>query len=186
MKKKYAIYDSPIGEIKIEYEKEVVKDLYVKDKFFLEKGECSPITDLCYSQLLEYLKGERKEFSIPLSLEGTEFQKKVWEALKEIPYGKTVSYKDIAIAIGNPKGARAVGMANNRNPIMIIVPCHRVIGKNGKLVGYGGGLPLKEKLLEIEKNNRFAELLNRDTLNEEEKKELQLMLNQMKECSFKG
>ena len=105
-----------------------------------------------YQQLSEDLKGERKEFDLPLKLRGTDFQKRVWRALCDIPYGETRSYKQIAEAIGNPKAVRAVGMANNRNPITIVVPCHRVIGADGKLVGYGGGLEMKEFLLRLEKS----------------------------------
>lgn len=101
-------------------------------------------------QLQEYCKGKRKEFTLPLELEGTSFQVKVWQELLKIPYGTTKSYQDIAQAINNPKASRAVGMANNRNRIMIIIPCHRVIGSNGKLVGYAGGLKMKEELLKIE------------------------------------
>ena len=104
-------------------------------------------------QLDEYFAGKRKEFDIPTRLEGTEFQKRVWEELRKIPYGKTVTYKDIAEAVGCQKGFRAVGLANNRNPISIIYPCHRVIGSNGSLTGYGGGLDVKEKLLELERGN---------------------------------
>ena len=98
--------------------------------------------------------GQRKEFDIPLAPQGTDFQKKVWKALQNINYGTTASYKEIAQKINNPKAVRAVGMANNQNPIAIIIPCHRVIGSNGKLVGYAGGLELKQKLLELEKNNQ--------------------------------
>ena len=101
-------------------------------------------------QLSEYLKGERQMFYLPLNPRGTDFQKRVWRALCDIPYGETQSYKQIAEAIGNPKAVRAVGMANNRNPITIVVPCHRVIGADGKLVGYGGGLEMKEFLLRLE------------------------------------
>lgn len=101
-------------------------------------------------QLEEYFSGNRTMFDLPLKPEGTEFQKKVWNALLMIPYGDTRSYKDIAVQIHNPKGCRAVGMANNRNPIPIIIPCHRVVGANGTLVGYGGGLDIKVKLLELE------------------------------------
>lgn len=101
-------------------------------------------------QLREYLAGERQAFDLPLRPEGTEFQKKVWDALTAIPYGETRSYQEIAVQIGNPEACRAVGMANNRNPIPIIIPCHRVIGARGSLVGYGGGLDIKVKLLEIE------------------------------------
>ena len=101
-------------------------------------------------QLNEYLIGERTEFDLPLKPEGTAFQKKVWEALCTIPYGQTRSYKEIAVQIGNEKACRAVGMANNRNPISIIIPCHRVIGADKSLVGYGGGLNIKVKLLNLE------------------------------------
>lgn len=101
-------------------------------------------------QLKEYLSGKRKVFDVPLNPQGTEFQKRVWKALTEIPYGETRSYKDIAVKIGNPKACRAVGMANNRNPISILIPCHRVIGARGSLVGYGGGLDKKVQLLELE------------------------------------
>ncbi|APC42656.1 methylated-DNA--[protein]-cysteine S-methyltransferase [Clostridium estertheticum] len=104
-------------------------------------------------QLQEYFSGKRKTFDLPLAPSGTEFQQKVWSSLLEIPYGKTNSYKDIAKNVGNINAARAVGMANSKNPIFILIPCHRVIGANGKLVGYAGGLSVKEKLLEIEKQN---------------------------------
>ena len=111
----------------------------------------TPLVKEACRQLSEYLKGERKTFDLPLNPKGTDFQKCVWRALCDIPYGETRTYKQIAEAIGNPKAVRAVGMANNRNPITIIVPCHRVIGANGKLVGYGGGLEMKEFLLRLEK-----------------------------------
>ena len=104
-----------------------------------------------YEQLTDYLCGRRTNFDLPLNPEGTEFQKKVWDALCDIPYGETRSYKQVAEAVGNPKASRAIGMANNRNPIMIFIPCHRVIGADGSLVGYGGGLHIKEKLLSIER-----------------------------------
>jgi methylated-DNA-[protein]-cysteine S-methyltransferase len=102
-------------------------------------------------EIREYFNGERKEFTIPFKLCGTAFQMDVWNALKTIPYGETRSYKEIAALIGRPKAARAVGLANNRNPLSIIVPCHRVIGHNGALVGYGGGLSVKQHLLDIER-----------------------------------
>ena len=102
-------------------------------------------------QLSEYFEGKRKEFDLPLAFAGTDFQKRVWEALLTIPYGETRNYGEIAAQAGNPKAARAVGMANNRNPIVIICPCHRVIGSDGSLVGYGGGLPAKQYLLDLEK-----------------------------------
>lgn len=102
-------------------------------------------------QLEAYLNGELKEFTLPLSYEGTVFMKKVWQSLMDIPYGETRNYMEIAEVIGNGKAARAVGLANNRNPIPIIIPCHRVIGKNGKMVGYRGGLSIKQQLLELER-----------------------------------
>ena len=110
----------------------------------------TPLIKKAAAQLEEYLCGKRRQFNLPLVVHGTEFQVAVWQALQTIPYGETCSYKEIAAAIGRPKAVRAVGMANNRNPIVIIVPCHRVIGHDGSLTGYGGGLPLKERLLELE------------------------------------
>lgn len=108
------------------------------------------LTEKTKEQLKEYLNGTRRVFDLPLKPEGTEFQKKVWAALLTIPYGETRSYRDIAVQIANPKACRAVGMANNRNPIPVIIPCHRVIGAGQSLVGYGGGLDIKVKLLELE------------------------------------
>jgi methylated-DNA-[protein]-cysteine S-methyltransferase len=101
-------------------------------------------------QLREYFRGNLRQFDLPLALEGTPFQISVWERLREIPFGETISYGELARRIGQPNAARAVGLANGSNPIPIIVPCHRVIGSNGKLVGYGGGLEIKEKLLALE------------------------------------
>ena len=101
-------------------------------------------------QLQAYFGGELKEFDLPLALEGTDFQLRVWKALRTIPYGETISYAQLAQCIGNPKSVRAVGLANGSNPIPIIVPCHRVIGSDGSLTGFGGGLSTKKKLLELE------------------------------------
>lgn len=113
------------------------------------------LDDSCFAearrQLDAYFAGALRSFDLPLDLQGTPFQLQVWRALLEIPYGETVSYGEQARRIGNPKGVRAVGLANGRNPISIIVPCHRVIGKNGSLTGYGGGLDRKRFLLELEK-----------------------------------
>ena len=105
-------------------------------------------------QLEEYFTGGRREFSLALEADGTDFQRRVWEALREIPFGGTVSYGDIARRIGNPRAVRAVGLANGRNPISIIVPCHRVIGADGSLTGYGGGLERKRFLLALEKGGQ--------------------------------
>ena len=120
----------------------------------LYEGICQETDTIkeAHQQLTEYLKGERKTFDLALNLKGTDFQKQVWMALCDIPYGETRSYKQIAESIGNPKAVRAVGMANNRNPLLIVVPCHRVIGTNGKLVGYGAGIEKKEFLLRLEKS----------------------------------
>lgn len=108
------------------------------------------LTDKAFTQVEEYLRKERKSFDLPFKLKGTIFQIKVWQELLKTPYGETVSYGEIAEKLGNPKGARAVGMAVRNNPLWIIVPCHRVIGKNGNLTGYAGGLEIKRKLLQIE------------------------------------
>jgi methylated-DNA-[protein]-cysteine S-methyltransferase len=102
-------------------------------------------------QLRAYFAGELEDFDLPLSPQGTAFQQKVWSELCKIPYGETISYGELARRVGNPNASRAVGLANGSNPIPIIIPCHRVIGSNGKLTGYGGGLPIKEKLLALEK-----------------------------------
>src|SRR5580693_2240557 len=103
------------------------------------------------TQLRSYFAGEREEFDLSLAPEGTKFQQDVWRQLCEIPFGETISYGELARRIGNPQASRAVGLANGSNPIPIVIPCHRVIGSNGKLTGYGGGLPIKEKLLALEK-----------------------------------
>lgn len=121
-------------------------------KATLLEGE-NPHFDTLRQQLKEYFKGECKEFNIPLDLVGTDFQKKVWKSLIEIPYGSTISYGEQAKLIGKPKAVRAVANANAKNKVSIILPCHRVIGADGKLTGYGGGLWRKEKLLELEKQH---------------------------------
>ncbi len=103
-----------------------------------------------YSQLKEYFSGERKQFDLALEIEGTEFQKRVWNELLTIPYGRTISYKDLAVRLGDEKVIRAAASANGANPLPIVIPCHRVIGSDGSLIGYGGGLEIKEKLLILE------------------------------------
>ncbi len=110
----------------------------------------APILELAAGQLREYFAGERQEFTLPLEPKGTDFQMSVWKALTQVPYGQTRSYARIAAEIGNPKAARAVGMANNKNPIAIIIPCHRIVGSNGALTGYAGGLEIKRRLLALE------------------------------------
>ena len=148
----FAVYNTKIGKLKIEYENDVLTGIaYTENE--KEQGIRSELSDKTVLQLEEYFDGRRKEFDIPIKLIGTEFQKKVWKELLKIPYGATVSYKDIAIKIGNPKACRAVGMANHNNPILIIVPCHRVINENKNLGGYALGLDLKRRLLVLEKEN---------------------------------
>ncbi len=145
-------YKSPFGVFTIKYMDD--KIIFVKkigDEY--KKTPDTKLTSCLKKQLDEYFAGNRKDFDIQYELTGTEFQKKVWDALTKIPYGKTVSYKHIATMVGNPKASRAVGLANNKNPITIIVPCHRVVGTSGKLVGYAGGLPMKESILDLEKSN---------------------------------
>lgn len=114
----------------------------------------TPLLDEAARQMEEYLAGRRKAFDLPLAPVGTPFQQRVWAALRAIPYGETRTYQQIAQAAGSPKGFRAVGMANHANPLLIVVPCHRVIGKDGSLTGFGGGLPLKERLLALEAAHR--------------------------------
>ena len=113
-------------------------------------GAFDPLLAEAARQLHEYFTGERKAFDLPLSIKGTDFQQAVWNALMDVPYGETRTYGEIAKAIGKPKAARAVGMANNRNPVSIVIPCHRIIGADGSLTGYGGGLNAKEFLLKLE------------------------------------
>ena len=149
--KKIFYYDTYAGRIGIAEEDGAITNLIFSERDW--KVEETELIKETKRQLDEYFAGKRKEFDVPTRLEGTEFQKRVWNELKNIPYGKTVTYKDIAEAVGCPKGYRAVGLANNRNPISIIYPCHRVIGSNGSLTGYGGGLDVKEKLLALESGN---------------------------------
>lgn len=150
---KFAVYKTKVGFYKITYTDTHIVGLK-KSNHPENMGEASALSDAAYVQITEYFFGKRKSFDLPIASKGTDFQKKVWQALCDIPYGETRSYKDIAIAVGNPKASRAVGMANNRNPIAIVVPCHRVIGSSGKLVGYAGGLETKEKLLALEAEHK--------------------------------
>jgi len=143
-------YETEIGIIGIRENSKSITDIFFSKVDTNDNIEETYLIKECFKQLKEYFEGNRIKFDLPLETRGTEFQKKVWDELLKIPYGETKSYKDIAIAIGNEKACRAIGMANNKNHIPIIIPCHRVIGSNGKLVGYAGGLNVKEKLLNIE------------------------------------
>lgn len=150
----YYIYKTHYGDILIEDNgKSIVKIEVTEESNNNKELKETELIKNAYSELMEYLNGKRQDFNFPIDPIGTDFQKKVWKALIQIPYGETRSYKDIAESIDNPKAYRAVGLANNKNPIQIVIPCHRVIGSNKKLVGYRGGLELKEKLLVLEREN---------------------------------
>ena len=148
--------DSPIGELLLVGDGATLSGLYMQDGRKPKRiasgwsEAAAPFADV-RAQLEEYFAGERTTFDIPLAPEGAPFEREVWRALEEIPYGETVSYGEIARRVGQPTAARAVGTANGRNPIAVIVPCHRVIGADGSLTGYGGGLERKRLLLELER-----------------------------------
>ena len=158
MKEYKAYYPSDIGLLEIIGTKASIKAVNFVEaeasEDSLKQTDLPPLIAACFSQLDEYFRGERQEFSLELDPEGTDFQNAVWHQLTTIPYGQTVSYLDIAKRVGNEKAVRAVGAANGQNKISIIVPCHRVIGSNGQLTGYGGGLWRKAWLLNHEK--RFS------------------------------
>lgn len=145
------LINTPIGTIRIKGNADAVTAVEFDDKHeYYVEGELTAPVENCVKQLHEYFDGKRTEFTIPLQLEGTKFQSKVWEELRNIPFAETVSYTNITDNIGLANGQRAVGNANNHNPIVILVPCHRVIGADGKLVGYAGGVWRKAWLLEHE------------------------------------
>ena len=143
------IYNSPIGALAIVSDGEFITELRFKNHLETQ-DKSDEIIKKCVAELELYFAGKLQAFTVPIKPSGTDFQKIVWEELEKIPYGEVISYKELAKRINNPKAIRAVGGANNRNPISIIIPCHRVIGMNGKLVGYGGGLENKEFLLNHE------------------------------------
>lgn len=153
-------YETSIGKVVIAENGVGITDLYVTDKIIKDDMEIkeTPLLREAVKQLNEYLFGKRTVFKLPLAPQGTEFQQKVWSVLQTIPYGQRWSYKQVAEAIGNPKACRAVGMANNKNPIMIVIPCHRVVGSNGNLVGYACGLDMKEQLLQLEKESAVVRI----------------------------
>jgi len=150
-------YNYPIGIVGIAEEDGAISRVFFCEEKSLEGFEVieTQLIKKAAGQLREYFDGKRKEFDLPLALHGTDFMVSVWQALMTIPIGETRSYKEVAAMISKPSACRAVGMANNRNPIAIIIPCHRVIGQNGDLVGYGGGLPTKQFLLELEKCHAY-------------------------------
>lgn len=146
----YFTYQTALGDLTICEEDNAI--VAISTYFRSEEGEEkeTALMQKAYQQLTEYMTGNRKSFDFPIAPKGTDFQKQVWQALCEIPYGQTRTYKQIAEAIGNPKAVRAVGMANNRNPLIVVVPCHRVIGIKGQMVGYAAGVDKKEFLLRLE------------------------------------
>lgn len=158
MQLSYQFLDSPVGQLKlVAHETALVAVLWENENpnrvrlAALVEDLQHPILLKTAQQLNEYFAGKRQQFDLPLDFEGTAFQQQVWQALLTIPFGETRSYKQIAEQIGNVKAVRAIGAANGKNPISIIAPCHRVVGANGKLVGFAGGLENKEILLKIEK-----------------------------------
>ena len=151
----YTTFESPVGPLLL------AGDSNALQRVSFESSKHSALTQAEWKQnraafaevirqLQAYFRGELKVFDVPLAMEGTDFQLRVWNALRAIPYGETISYAQLAERIGNPKAVRAVGLANGSNPIPIIVPCHRVIGSDGSLTGFGGGLPIKKILIELE------------------------------------
>ncbi|HXM20296.1 MAG TPA: methylated-DNA--[protein]-cysteine S-methyltransferase [Terriglobales bacterium] len=156
MTMRYAQIESPLGPLLLAADDAGLRQiLFVKGRHPAQpesswKEDCAPLKETI-RQLYAYFAGELENFDLQLAPEGTPFQLGVWRRLCDIPYGETISYGELAGRIGNPKASRAVGLANGSNPIPIVIPCHRVIGSNGKLTGYGGGLPIKEKLLALER-----------------------------------
>jgi methylated-DNA-[protein]-cysteine S-methyltransferase len=146
---------TPLGKLGVAEQGGNITDVYFAGDTIPQDAELAetPLIKEAFSQLAAYFAGERREFSLPLAPHGTVFMQTVWQALYAVPYGTTTSYKDIAHAINNPKAMRAVGLANSKNPIPIFIPCHRIIGSNGKLVGYSGGLGIKIFLLALEKQS---------------------------------
>lgn len=153
MKKYYAI-TTAVGPITLTESQGVITALSFTEQKAGHVYEETPLLGEAARQIEDYLKGERKEFDLPCRAQGTVFQEKIWTILKTIPYGERWTYKEVAQKAGNPRAARAVGMANHHNPLAIIIPCHRVVGSNGRLIGYAGGLAIKEALLKIESDHK--------------------------------
>ena len=153
----YTVADTPVGPLVLTAEAGAITSVLLPEGRHnppldpsWDRADDEPVLATAATQLREYFAGERTSFEVPLDMRGTAFQRQVWEALRTIPYGTTASYGEIAAQVGQPGAARAVGLANGRNPVAVIVPCHRVIGADGSLTGYGGGLSCKEFLLALE------------------------------------
>jgi methylated-DNA-[protein]-cysteine S-methyltransferase len=162
MSRTHTVVDSPCGPLTLVAEGDALCGLYMDlqrhrphDSALGDPEPGAPIFERAETELKEYFAGQRREFDVPLTFAGTPFQRLVWAALREIPYGETMSYGELAERLGKPSAARAVGLANGKNPIGIIVPCHRVVGSNGSLTGYGGGLDRKRYLLDFEQGALF-------------------------------
>ena len=145
------VYHTDVGKIMITADKNAVTGIRFGEPITPLEYRRNMLTDMAAEQLEEYFHGIRTTFTVPLRPSGSPFQQLVWSALQNIPYGKTQSYKQVAEHIGKPTASRAVGMANNKNPVLIMIPCHRVVGSDGSLVGYAAGLPIKQRLLELER-----------------------------------
>lgn len=154
MEKYCFLEDTPVGRLCIGEAEGCITGVTWEEPPADAVREETPLLQRCREELCSFFRGERQSFDLPLYCKGTAFQKQVWAALQEIPYGETRTYGEIAAAIGRPKAARAVGMANHQNPIAILIPCHRVIGAKGKLTGYAGGIEKKEWLLELEQRHK--------------------------------
>lgn len=155
MANRFTYYDSPLGTVTLQANEQGLLGVWfethtTKPQDLGTQEDSFPIFQSVKEQLERYFAGEAVQFDVPIAAKGTPFQQSVWHALTTIPYGETWSYAQLADAIGNPKAVRAVGLANGKNPVSVIVPCHRVIGKNGKLTGYAGGIERKQRLLAIE------------------------------------
>lgn len=149
---RYALYDSPLGKLQIGCHMDTVTSIRLTDAV-PPTNDPTPLSDLAHVQLMEYFAGTRKCFDFSINPDGTAFQRLVWHALLQIPYGQTRTYSQIAAMVGKPHAARAVGCACNRNPIWIVIPCHRVVGQDNALTGYAGGLDLKKSLLTLEQSH---------------------------------
>ena len=150
---RWAVFDSELGKLYTSYSENGLRSFgFIKEGMqVIPSSDLPDLHQLLTSQFKEYMRGERKEFDIPLDMEGTDFQKKIWALLQDIPYGKTCSYQELSELYGDSKAIRAIASANGANPVMILVPCHRVIGSDGSLTGYAGGLWRKEFLLDLER-----------------------------------
>jgi methylated-DNA-[protein]-cysteine S-methyltransferase len=164
MTRTHSVVDSPVGPLTLVAEGGALIGLYMTQQRHLPAPETFGVPELtrpmgeAAAQLAEYFAGDRTHFDLPLTFLGTPFRQRVWAALREIPYGETVSYGQLADRLGQPNASRAVGLANGRNPIGIIVPCHRVVGADGSLTGYGGGLDRKRQLLDLERAKPVSEV----------------------------